>query len=271
MPSRSARRIAALLVPAVLTAGHALAQGAELLRLAPPIAELGRITPLDAPVEVTRAGWAEFRRICTETAALRGTTPRPGERVCLRAQATAEPGGWRVRVEPEPRGTGAVPVFTMLRRDDGSVSDVTAAPPAGSAPLAAAQRAGLLATGRATLEGLGIARQRLAPGTRFTLPLPRFAEDAAPGGRGLDCLPEGRARLAGREVVVARCLARLEGRLTAAATGSVLVAGNFAVDIGTGLVVAQSYATRLETFAAAPGQAPRSNGVVITTSRTRIE
>ena len=91
------------------------------------------------------------------------------------------------------------------------------------------------------------------------------------GLRGLTCVPESRAILAGRAVVVARCLTRLEGNLGANATAQVVIAGNFALDIETGLLLAQGYATRIETFDTTGGRAPRSNGVLITTTRTRIE
>jgi len=241
------------------------------MRLAPPIAGLGRLVPLEAPLEVGRAGWGPFGRVCTETSDLNRGSPRAGPTLCLRLRAAREAAGWRVHAQPEARGTAAGPLYAMLRRDDGTVSEVTAEPPGGTAPLTPEQRAGLLATGRATLESLGIPRQRLTPGARFTLPLPRVTEGQGDTGRGLDCLPEGRASLGGREVVAARCLARLEGRLTPTALGSVIVAGQFAVDVETGLLVGQSYATRVETFTTTPGQPPRSNGVVMTLSRTRIE
>jgi len=246
-------------------------QGAEVLGLAPPIPGLGRVTPLDQPVEVARTGWGPFRRLCTEYTHRHGAAARTARTACLNAQATQESGGWRVRVQPDTQGTAAAPRFTMLRRDDGSVSEVTAEPPGGTAPLRPEQRSGLQASARVLLESLGIARQSLAPRVNFTLPLPQVLEGQQQTARGLNCLPQGRARLSGRDVVVARCLARLEGRLTPTATGTVIIAGSFAVDIETGVLIGQGYATRIETFAGASGQAPRSNGAVLMTALTRIE
>ena len=244
-----------------------------MLRLAPALAQLGQVTPLVAPVEITSVGWGPFQRVCTEQGTLRGGAPRTERRVCLRAQATQDSGGWRVRVTPDTQGTAAPPIFTMLRGSDGRVSEVTAEPPSGSAPLSAEQRAGLLATARATLESLGVTRQRLAPREIFLLPLPDLSMQPGPlrGSRGLNCVPEIRAMLAGRPVVVARCLARLEGNLGVNATAQVVIAGNFALDVETGLLLAQAYATRIETFDTTGGRPPRSNGVLITTTRTRIE
>lgn len=249
---------------------QALAQGAEVMRLAPPIPGLSRITPLAAPVEVTRAGWGPFRRLCTEYTRHPGRAAHVARTLCLEAVAVAEPGGWRVQVQPEAIGTAASPSYAMRRADDGVVSDVTATPPAGSAPLRPEQRAGLQASARVLLESLGIRRQVLMPGATFALPLPQTVEGQQ-ASRGLNCLPEGRARLSGRDVVVARCLARLEGRLTDTATGSVTIAGSFAIDIETGVLLGQGYATRTETFTAPQGQAPRSNGVVLMTALTRLE
>jgi hypothetical protein len=262
---------ATLLLLALATPAAAQSEAAATMRLAPPIAGLGPIAPLAAPVEVTRAGWGPFQRVCTTTTDLNRGAPREGPTLCLRLAAQREAGGWRIRAQPDAPGTGASPLYAMLRRDDGSVTEVTAEPPGGTAPLSAQQGAALLATGRATLESLGLARRRLAPNTRFALPLPQVMEGRMPNAPGLDCLPEGRARLAGREVVAARCLARLEGRLTANALATVTIAGQFAIDIETGLLVAQSHATRVETFAETAGRPPRSNGVVITLSRTRME
>lgn len=255
---------------ALLAPLPAFAQGAEVMRLAPPIPGLARAVPLTAPVEVTRLGWGPFRRLCTEYTYRRGEGARTGRTACLNARAEQAAGGWRVQVQPDSRGTSAAPVFTMLRSDEGAVSDVTAAPPGGSAPLRPEQRAGLQATARMMLESLGIARQTLAPGATFALPMPQVMENQAPT-RGLQCLPEGRARLNGRDVVTARCLARLEGRLTPTATGSVIIAGNFAIDIETGVLAGQGYATRTETFTTPQGQAPRSNGVLTMTTLMRIE
>jgi len=241
------------------------------MRLAPPIPGLSRITRLDAPVEVTRAGWGPFRRLCTEYTYARAAAPRTARTACLTMTAQPGSGGWRVELRPDTQGTAAAPLFTMLRSDAGAVSDVTAAPPGGSAPLRPEQRAGLQATARVMLESLGIGRQAIAPGQTFTLPLPQVLEHQQPTGRGLRCLPEAKARLNGREVIFARCLARLEGQLTPTATGTVTIAGNFAIDIETGILVGQGYATRTETFSAPPGQPPRSNGAVAMTALTRME
>lgn len=247
------------------------AQESDMLRLAPPIAGLGPIVPLEAPVEIGRLGWGPFRRLCTEHAELRGTAQRNRRTTCLRLEGARDPAGsgWRVRVTPDadPR---TAPRFAMLRADDGRVSDITAEAPPGATALSPEQRAGLLTTAHATLTALGIARQRIAPGARFTLPLPG-GMDGSGQTRGFDCVAEGRARLIGREAILARCLARLEGALTAQARAEVVIGGHFALDIETGLLLAQSHATRLETFDTTPGRAPRSNGVLITIARTRIE
>lgn len=257
-------------------AGTATAQDVgALLQLAPPLAGLGRVVPLGAPVEVTRAGWGPFRRACTEYNGQGTGAGQAGVLRCLRirgAQAAAA-SGWRVHVEPDEaiglRGPQAV---TMLRRDDGAVTEVTVPPQDGNAPpLAPAQQVNRQSVAHASLASLGIVRQRLSPGTPFTLPRPwGWMERAVT--ETLDCLPEGRAVLAGRDVVVARCGGRFETPLGSGSTTLLAtIAGRSALDVETGVLVARSHVERIETLDAPPGQEPRPYNVHTRTERTWLE
>ena len=74
--------------------------------------------------------------------------------------------------------------------------------------------------------------------------------------------------MAQRTVVVARCAVELAGRLRGGESDArVAIFARVAVDVATGMVSAQNYATRIETFAANG----RSNGVVVTPSRVFLE
>jgi hypothetical protein len=263
----------AILLPSIVMAGEAVVPGnADLLSLAPPLAGLGEVFPLDAPIVVTRAGWGPFRKFCSEFHVSDRGTMRSAGTHCLGTLGVRDPdgSGWRVRVEPGARGTTAAPVFTMLRRDDGTVTEVTAGQPGGKAPLSPKEQSRFEATTRAALASLGIPRQRLAPGTRFTLPEPRgwARMDVA---RLLDCVPESRGVLAGRAVVIARCAARFEDRVAGSSMEVSEIAGYFALDVETGLVVARAYARRRQAFSQAPGQAPHPGEWVVQTERSWTE
>jgi hypothetical protein len=87
-------------------------------------------------------------------------------------------------------------------------------------------------------------------------------------GRGGTCRAEGQAMIAQRPVVVALCAVELAGRLRGGdSEARVAIFARVAVDAVTGMVSAQNYATRIETFTSAG----RSNGVVVAPSRVFLE
>ncbi len=218
---------------------------------------------LAAPLEVTQAGWGPFRRICRE----QGVPGRAPRRDCRRVEeAVREPEGWRVRIAPEGEEARRGPSYRFLRSDDGRVSEVEVLLPQGAVPLAAEQREAVARARQQEFEAFGLPRQRILPGVPFGAALPGVAEGA------MRCVPEGRGSVRGRPVLVARCAVELGGRLRGGeAEARVAIAGKVAVDIETGLLVAQGYATRIETFAVRQGAPPRSNGATVTPSRVVIE
>jgi hypothetical protein len=263
-----------ILMPAVtmIVDNTAMAQEDDLLRLAPALA-VSRLTSLDAPIDIVRTGWGPFHRLCTAFSFQDGDgVLQPGGTTCLQIVATrdASGGGWRVRVEPEAVGTAASPLFTMLRHDDGTITEVSAHQPGGTVPLTPAAQVQFTTTARAGLAALGLVRQLLSPGVRFALPEPReWAQQAA--ARPMNCLAETRGVFASRDVVVARCTIRFEQPSTPQAVSRIALAGRFAIDVETGVVIAQSYARRTDTLYAAPGQPLRSTGVHILLGRTWSE
>ena len=71
-----------------------------------------------------------------------------------------------------------------------------------------------------------------------------------------------------RAVLLARCGVELAGRLRGGeAEARVAIFARLAIDTATGMVAAQGYATRIETFR----PDGRSNGVVVTPSRVVLE
>ncbi|WP_198378343.1 hypothetical protein, partial [Neoroseomonas rubea] len=137
--------------------------------------------------------------------------------------------------------------------------------PEGSGAAADAARDGLVAAWRAQFATLSLERRRIAPAEDFPMPV----EGSATGGR---CRPEGTSAIGGRAVLVARCGVELAGRLRGSGTTmQVAISARLAIDTATGMVAAQGYATRMETFTDIAGGGRRSSGVVVTPSRVLLE
>jgi hypothetical protein len=140
-----------------------------------------------------------------------------------------------------------------LRRDDGSIISFTHEPPD-------AARDGALVPWRRQFESWSLTARRLAPGAIFEMPIPDQA-------RGATCRPEGLSRLSARQVLVAICAVELAGPLgNTGQEARIAIAGRVAIDVPTGMIAAQGYAARIETF-----NGGRSNGVVVLPSRHWLE
>lgn len=240
----------------LLLAGAAQAQPGttDWRAAAPPLALDGPLREMRAPVAVGGSAWGPWRRICREQALNPGRPPR---RDCLAvAEARAEGDAMRLTLVQE--GTA---LRIAARRDvEGRVTEFAALRPDGSPAPPDAARDALLAAWRGQFERLSLPRRRFAPGENFALPV-----EGSP--QGMACRAEGVGAVAGRPALAARCAVELAGRLRGgAAEAHVAIFARVAVDVATGIVVAQGYATRIETF-----EAGRSNGVVVTPSRVVLE
>jgi hypothetical protein len=150
---------------------------------------------------------------------------------------------------------------SALRGHDGRLAEFVALGADGGPAPPDAARDGLVAAWREQFATLSLERRRIAPREDVSMPI-------AGSSRGATCRPEGTAALGGRPVLVARCAVELAGRLRGGESEArVAIFARIAIDIATGMVVAQGYATRIETFAANG----RSNGVVVTPSRVVLE
>lgn len=258
-PGGAARAVALLAWMLPVAVGPALAQPADWRAAAPALPLDGPVRPLAGPVAVGGSAWGPWRRICREQAAARG---RPAERSCLRvAEARVEGEAMRLTLEVEGAGlrisalrdaAGRVTEFVALRADGG-----------GLPPDPARER--LLADWRAQFAALSLERRRIPAREAFELPV--HGSD-----RGMACRAEGSAALRGRPAVVLACGVRLAGALGRdAAPMEVTIFARLAVDVPSGMVAAQSYATRVERFAAAQGGQRRSAGVVVTPTRVTME
>jgi hypothetical protein len=239
--------LAALALPAA-------AQPADWRAAAPPLALEGAVRPLGGGVAVGGAAWGPWRSLCRE----QGIRPgRPPARDCLAvAQARPEAGGVRLTLVQERAGLR----ISALRNAEGRIAEFAALLPDGAPAPPEPARDGLLAAWRDQFATLSLERRRIAANEDFALPV-------GAAGRGGTCRPEGTAALGGRPVLVARCAVELAGRLRGGDSDArVAIFARVAIDIATGMVAQQGYATRIETFAGG-----RSNGVVVAPSRVVLE
>ena len=239
----------------LLLALPAIAQTTDWRTAAPLLPVQGAIRPITAPVAIGGAVWGPWRSICREQTLRPG---RPPLRDCLTvAEARPEAGGMRLILAQQ----GGALRISALRGADGRITEFGAVRADGTAPPSDEARDALLASWRAQFATLSMPPRRIAPREDFAMPV--MGSD-----RGGTCRPEGLASIAQRQVLVARCAVELAGRLRGGDSDArVAIFARVAVDVATGMIVAQGYASRIETFAANG----RSNGVVVTPSRLVLE
>jgi hypothetical protein len=228
----------------------AFAQAPDWRTAAPPLPLTAPITPMTAAVSIGGTAWGPWRKLCREQWERLDRTPR---RDCLNVAAVerdASARAARISLAPEVlRGER----LAVLRRDDGAIISFTHEPPD-------AARDGALVPWRRHFESWSLTARRISAGVTFELPVPDSP-------RGVTCRPEGLSRIEARQVLVAICAVELAGRLgNTGQEARIAMAGRIAIDLPSAMIVAQGYASRIETFAGG-----RSNGVVITAARHWME
>ena len=239
-----------LLLALSLCGASAYAQAPDWRIVAPPLPLSAPVTPITAPVAIGGAAWGPWRKICREQWERLDRTPRSD---CLKVAAVErDPAARATRISLVPevlRGER----LAVLRRDDGGIASFTHEPPD-------AARDGALAPWRRHFESWSLTARRIQHGVTFELPAPDSP-------RGVTCRPEGLSRIEARQVLVAICAVELAGRLgNTGQEARIAMAGRLAIDLSSGMIVAQGYASRIETFTGG-----RSNGVVITAARHWLE
>lgn len=239
-----------LLLALSLCGASAFAQAPDWRTVAPPLPLSAPVTPITAPVAIGGAAWGGWRKLCREQWERLDRAPR---RDCLNVTSVerdAPARATRLILAPEAlRGER----LAVLRRDDGGIVSFTHEPPD-------AARDGALVPWRRHFESWSLTAQRISAGVTFELPVPDSP-------RGVTCRPEGLSRIAAQQVLVAICAVELAGRLgNTGQEARIAMAGRIAIDLPSAMIVAQGYASRIETFAGG-----RSNGVVITAARHWME
>jgi hypothetical protein len=201
-------------------------------------------------VAIGGVAWGGWRKLCREQWERLDRAPR---RDCLNVagiERDAPARATRLILAPEAlRGER----LAMLRRDDGGIVSFTHEPPD-------AARDDALLPWRRHFESWSLTARRIPSGVTFELPVPDSP-------RGVTCRPEGLSRIAARQVLVAICAVELAGRIgNTGQEARIAMAGRIAIDLPSAMIVAQGYASRIETFAGG-----RSNGVVVTAARHWME
>lgn len=239
-----------LLLALSLCGASAFAQAPDWRSVAPPLPLSAPVAPITAPVAIGGAAWGGWRKLCREQWERLDRAPR---RDCLTVSSIerdAPARATRLILAPETlRGER----LAVLRRDDGTIISFTHEPPD-------AARDGALLPWRRHFESWSLTARRISAGGTFELSVPDSP-------RGITCRPEGLSRIAARQVLVAICAVELAGGLgNTGQEARIAIAGRIAIDLPSAMIVAQGYASRIETFAGG-----RSNGVVITAARHWME
>jgi hypothetical protein len=239
-----------LLLALSLCGASAFAQAPDWRTVAPALPLSAPVTPITAPVAIGGTAWGGWRKLCREQWERLDRAPR---RDCLNVagiERDAPARATRLILAPEAlRGERLV----VLRRDDGGIVSFTHEPPD-------AARDDALLPWRRHFESWSLTARRIPSGVTFELPVPDSP-------RGVTCRPEGLSRIAARQVLVAICAVELAGRIgNTGQEARIAMAGRIAIDLPSAMIVAQGYASRIETFAGG-----RSNGVVVTAARHWME
>lgn len=237
----------------------AVAQQGDWRAAAPRLPLEGAVRPLTAPLDIGGTAWGPWRSICREQTMRPGSPP---QRDCLAvAEAKPEPVGMRLTLVQERTGLR----MSMVRRADGRVGDFSALRADGTAPPADEARDAVLASWRDQFATLSLGSRRISARQVIELPV-------AGSTRGMPCRVEGTGTLPPRQVVVAICGIEMAGTMGSASVPiEVQIAARIAVDVATGMVINQSYATRIERFSRTPDGQRTSVGAVVTPSRVILE
>ena len=223
---------------------------ASLLKRTPALSLAAPPVPLAAPLAIGGAGWGPFRRLCVTRHLIQpdGKEVPETEPSCFTVTAAKESGAaWQLEMLSDPIRGGPRIAFSASRNAAGVVGDVSITPPEGQAAPPPAMLARLHTVFRVMLEAHGLRATTIAPNTPFPLPL-QLAEadpDTKAEGGGFACTPDGTATLRERTVLVATCRATARTDLGDEAIGRVDIAGRFAIDTQTGLVLQHRYSSFL--------------------------
>jgi hypothetical protein len=244
----------AIALPALPAAAQSPAIGPEpvesLLARTPALELATPIAPLAAPLPLGGAGWGPFRRLCVTRHLIQpdGNEVLETEPSCFTV-ARAVPRGetWDLSLLSDPLRGGPRIAFATTRDAAGTVGEVAVTPPEGQPPPPPAMLARLRTIFRLMIEAHASTRRTIAPNEPFLLPLALTAidPDTTSEEGGFACTPDGTATLRARPVLVATCRTTARTNIGDGAISRIDIAGRFAIDIETGLILRHRYASFL--------------------------
>jgi len=223
---------------------------ASLLARTPALDLAAAPVPLAAPVAIGGAGWGAFRRLCVTRHLIQpdGKEVLETEPSCFTATAVRREGAvWYLELLTDPLRGGPRVAFATSRDADGVVGQVAVTVPEGQPTPPPATMARLETLFRVMIEAHATVPRTVAPGERFLLPqaLSTADPDITSEDGGFTCMPDGTATLRERDVLVATCRGTVRTAFGEGALGRIDIAGRFAIDVETGMILQHRYASFL--------------------------
>lgn len=223
---------------------------ASLLARTPALDLATPIAPLAAPLAIGGTGWGPFKRLCVTRHLIQpdGKEVLETEPSCFTVER-ADPSGetWHLTLLSDPIRGGPRIAFATTRDAAGTVGAVTITPPEGQAAPPPAMLTRLQTIFRLMIEAHASTRRSIAPDETFLLPLALTAADPDTTSEegGFACTPNGTATLRARPVLVATCRTTARTNIGDGAISRIDIAGRFAIDTATGLILQHRYASFL--------------------------
>jgi hypothetical protein len=223
---------------------------ASLIQRTPPLTLAAAPVPLTAPLAIGGAGWGAFKRLCVTRHLIQpdGKEVLETEPSCFTATAVRHDGStWHLDLLSDPLRGGPRVAFATTRDAEGVVGPVAITVPADQPAPPAAMMTRLQTVFRIMIEAHATRRRTIEPGMRFVLPLQLSAADPDTTAEddGFACMPDGTATLRGRAVLVATCRTMARTDLGDEAVARIDMAGRFAIDTETGMILQHRYASFL--------------------------
>lgn len=223
---------------------------ASLLARTPALDLAAAPVPLAAPLAVGGAGWGAFKRLCVTRHLIQpdGREVLETEPSCFTATEVRQDGAtWHLNLLTDPLRGGPRVAFATTRDAEGAVGTVAVTIPPDQPAPPPAMMDRLQTVFRIMIEAHATRRRTIEPGARFLLPLALSAADpdtTAEDG-GFVCMPDGTASLRGRAVLVATCRGTARTDIGDGAISRIDIAGRFAIDVETGMILQHRYASFL--------------------------
>lgn len=223
---------------------------ASLLARTPALDLAAAPVALAGPLAIGGAGWGAFKRLCVTRHLIQpdGKEVLESEPSCFTATGVRRGGAvWHLELLTDTLRGGLRVAFATSRDAGGVVGPVAITVPADQPAPPPAMMTRLQTVFRVMIEAHATVPRTVEPGVRFLLPqaLSAADPDTTTEDGGFTCVPDGTAALRGRDVLVATCRGTARTDFGEGAQGRIDIAGHFAIDIETGMILQHRYASFL--------------------------